>query len=448
MIIINTVNSQRFSLDGIEYFKNFISKVFGNKIKIYNAYDSNDVLVDVEIYSNIQLNGVIYANATLLQQALLSVIYSRDSLNGLLQTSGYFNRFTNNTGFTLISDNLTINAGWAWEIQGTPYGNPSNVVINIPYSAVGYHRIDLIIATTTNTFIRIAGNEVLLANLPAEPAPTPNTLRYTAIIVNSASYGDVVVSNTDTTASHYKGDYNITTNTPTLVNGTGQLGDEYKCTVAGTRDFGSGNITVGINDILAYSGSVWFKKVNNNQAGASTTDSLPEGVTNLYFTTARVLATVLTGISFATGGAIVSTDTVLQAFGKIQKQINDLTSVYQAILVSGTNIKTLNGNSLLGSGDLVSLVTNSTVTGTYNLDFSKDTFELILTGNTTFSVSNLPTGTTKVISVYVTGNYAITYPSGFTTRILGAYDGTKNNQIIIEYRGTTNAYWVTINQAL
>lgn len=50
------------------------------------------------------------------------------------------------------------------------------------------------------------------------------------------------------------------------------------------------------------------------------------------FTTAKTLATLLTGISFATGGAIVSTDTVLIAFGKIQKQINDLSTVYQAIL--------------------------------------------------------------------------------------------------------------------
>ena len=52
------------------------------------------------------------------------------------------------------------------------------------------------------------------------------------------------------------------------------------------------------------------------------------------FTTAKTLATLLTGISFATGGAIVSTDTVLIAFGKIQKQINDLSTVYQAILTS------------------------------------------------------------------------------------------------------------------
>jgi hypothetical protein len=91
-------------------------------------------------------------------------------------------------------------------------------------------------------------------------------------------------------------------------------------------------------------------------SAATNTDMLPEGSSNLYFTTARVLATLLTGISFATGGAIVSTDSVLVAFGKIQKQINDaLTAIglKQDILVSGTNIKTVNGNSLLGSGNIL-----------------------------------------------------------------------------------------------
>ena len=55
----------------------------------------------------------------------------------------------------------------------------------------------------------------------------------------------------------------------------------------------------------------------------ASTNDVPEGNNNLYFTTARVLATALTGISLVTGGAIISTDTVLIALGKIQKQIND-----------------------------------------------------------------------------------------------------------------------------
>ena len=46
---------------------------------------------------------------------------------------------------------------------------------------------------------------------------------------------------------------------------------------------------------------------------------------------ATVLATVLTGISFATGTAITAADTVLSALGKLQKQITDLgTSKYDA----------------------------------------------------------------------------------------------------------------------
>ena len=106
-------------------------------------------------------------------------------------------------------------------------------------------------------------------------------------------------------------------------------------TINGSSILGSGNLTVG--------------------SAATNTDALPEGSTNLYFTPARVLATVLTGISFVTGGAIVSTDSILVAFGKLQKQINDLLTAVglkQDALVSGTNIKTINGSSILGSGDM------------------------------------------------------------------------------------------------
>jgi hypothetical protein len=83
---------------------------------------------------------------------------------------------------------------------------------------------------------------------------------------------------------------------------------------------------VGATDVVNYSWdaeeNIW---VNNGTggSGAVNTDALPEGTANLYFQTARVLATLLTGISFVTGGAIVSTDSVLMAFGKLQKQITD-----------------------------------------------------------------------------------------------------------------------------
>jgi len=71
-------------------------------------------------------------------------------------------------------------------------------------------------------------------------------------------------------ASYNKGDYNISTNTPTLIDGTGRNGDYYYCTVAGSRNFGSGSITVGIGDRIEYNGTTWFKAVNNNQSASFT----------------------------------------------------------------------------------------------------------------------------------------------------------------------------------
>jgi hypothetical protein len=139
----------------------------------------------------------------------------------------------------------------------------------------------------------------------------------------------------------------------------------------------------------------------NTKTGAVvlTTTDISEG-TNQYFTTARVRAVVLTGLSLATNAVISATDTVLSAFGKLQAQItanlSTLTShtsntsnphsvtkaqvglgnadntsdankpvstatqtalnAKQATLVSGTNIKTINGTSVLGSGDIVTSV--------------------------------------------------------------------------------------------
>lgn len=53
------------------------------------------------------------------------------------------------------------------------------------------------------------------------------------------------------------------------------------------------------------------------------TDVVTEGSTNLYFTATRVRAVALAGLSTATNAVITAADTVLAAFGKLQKQISD-----------------------------------------------------------------------------------------------------------------------------
>lgn len=119
-------------------------------------------------------------------------------------------------------------------------------------------------------------------------------------------------------------------------------------------------ITTDNNKSFRWSGSAY---VEVSAAPASTT-SVPEG-TGLYFTTARVLATVLAGLSTATNAAVSASDTVLVAFGKLQKQITDLISTLAAkqdLLSSGVNIKTVGGASLLGTGDVSPVVSVSATT--------------------------------------------------------------------------------------
>jgi hypothetical protein len=54
-----------------------------------------------------------------------------------------------------------------------------------------------------------------------------------------------------------KGAWNASTNTPTLIDGTGTNGDFYVVSVGATRDLGSGNIDFVAGNGVLYNGSVW-----------------------------------------------------------------------------------------------------------------------------------------------------------------------------------------------
>lgn len=84
------------------------------------------------------------------------------------------------------------------------------------------------------------------------------------------------------------------------------------------------------------------------------------------------------------------------------------------------------------------LVTNSSVTGSYNIDWNNDVWALTLTGNTTLTESNLPgSGHTKTITLQISGNFTLSYPSDWTDFISGSYDGaTALNTITVQYFGT------------
>jgi len=103
---------------------------------------------------------------------------------------------------------------------------------------------------------------------------------------------------------------------------------------------------------------------------------------------------------------------------------------------------------LSGAAPLPLYLEDLTVTTTQDIDWNYDTFRFTMTGNTTFSEINLPVGSTntKVITIYIDGDFTPTYPGGWTTYKSGVYDGTVLNQIVIEFI-KTGIYWVTINRA-
>lgn len=69
--------------------------------------------------------------------------------------------------------------------------------------------------------------------------------------------GKIPAAQLPSAVMEFKGNWNASTNSPSLANGTGDSGDVYRTSVAGTQNLGSGNITFAVGDLVIYNGSVW-----------------------------------------------------------------------------------------------------------------------------------------------------------------------------------------------
>jgi len=85
------------------------------------------------------------------------------------------------TGYALVGQELTFNAGWKWRIETVEYTNPANVVINFPLAAAGKSRLDVVVLTTSNTFLRVAGAES--TSTPVAPSAPSGSLYVTVVLV-------------------------------------------------------------------------------------------------------------------------------------------------------------------------------------------------------------------------------------------------------------------------
>lgn len=112
--------------------------------------------------------------------------------------------------------------------------------------------------------------------------------------------GKIPVSQLPNSVMEFQGNWDASTNTPSLADGTGNIGDVYRVNVAGTQDLGSGSQSYVVGDWVVYAAGIWQKSHAgadavlsvNGQSGVVvlTTDNINEGSTNLYFTSARAKA--------------------------------------------------------------------------------------------------------------------------------------------------------------
>lgn len=112
------------------------------------------------------------------------------------------------------------------------------------------------------------------------------------------SGGKVPAANLPASVMDFKGAWNANTNNPELADGTGNTGDVYRVSVAGTRDLGSGSQVFGVGDWCMYNGSIWQRSPAtdavtsvNSLTGAVVLDTddivEPETPTNMWFTATR-----------------------------------------------------------------------------------------------------------------------------------------------------------------
>ncbi len=114
--------------------------------------------------------------------------------------------------------------------------------------------------------------------------------------------GRIPYSQLPESAMEFKGDWNASTNTPTLADGTGDLGDMYLVSVGGTVDLGSGNITFLDGDRVIYNQAGKWEKISGGSV-KSVNNNMPDdtGNVNVVVDSSHIVAGAVTSAKIANG---------------------------------------------------------------------------------------------------------------------------------------------------
>ena len=185
--------------------------------------------------------------------------------------------------------------------------------------------------------------------------------------------GHIPYSQLPESAVEYKGNWNANTNTPQLVDGTGNLGDLYIVSVAGIRDLGSGEVNYLVGDRIIYNQNNIWEKLSGGSV-RSVENHLPDASGNISLPVAGM----------RTKGLVVQSDLIV----KVSKNLNLGSNRLQSVAF---------GNNLfvaVGTGDYI-LTSSDGIN--WNEVYSNVKFNSVTFGNNLFvavgSYGNIKTST-------------------------------------------------------
>lgn len=173
-----------------------------------------------------------------------------------------------------INENYDVNGTSEGDVNAKVYAN-TNKIANGDDRKQAIEKLDAAVQTNEDDIITNAADIQAIEDDYGQP----NGL---ATLDGS---GKVPSSQLPTKLMEYEGDWDASTNSPTLANTDIDVqGTVYRVTVAGTVDFGAGNITFTVGDWVYNNGTIWNK---SDEQTLSDTDALPEGSINFYYTEGR-----------------------------------------------------------------------------------------------------------------------------------------------------------------
>jgi hypothetical protein len=159
---------------------------------------------------------------------------------------------------------------------------------------------------------------------------------------------------------------------------------------------------------------------------------------SIEYSATAVLNTLLTGLSLLTGTPITAVDTILIAFGKLQKQINDLnfSKVIRTDYLEGTTVDPSTTATTSGTATILAEMTD-----TFTPTEADDVIDVFFGG--TFGESFTGKDETVHIGIFIDGSLVGTTERSQTVK--GILDSDKISSVSTQWSGSLSAVPHTID---